>query len=69
MMVCTDTVCNCGNCRAVDYDKMRKRREAAERRANGGRGRPPWWHGIGLDPDSRPSEGGRMTPPLSSHYT
>lgn len=54
---CTDA---CPNCSPVDYGRMAASREATRRRRAGGAGRPEWWHGLGLDPDSIRG-GGRKT--------
>lgn len=66
--VCDDRVCNCGTCKPVDYARLRRRRDAQIRRENGGPGRPPWWHGLGLDPDTRSARAGRITPSSMAEY-
>ena len=66
--ICDDRVCRCGTCRAVDYDRMRRSREAAERRERGGPGRPAWWEGCEQSPSSRSATGGRVTPALMADY-
>lgn len=70
MIVCTDRCPeDCPHCRPVDYERLRR----IDERVNGKRyrygesydpaspGRPPWWVGIGMDPDSRSSSDARVS--------
>ena len=66
--VCTDACLpSCPVCRPVDYDKLARQRDAEQRRLTGGPGRPAWWQGLGLNPDSI-AAGGRVTRPKSVQY-